>query len=379
MSTSLLFSPIALRDVRLRNRIVISPMCQYSARDGMPDDWHFAHLSHFAMGGAGLVFTEASAVVPEGRITHGDTGIWNGQQAESWARIVSFLHSQGAKAGIQIAHAGRKASMQRPWHGNGPPDETDHARGEVPWRIVSASPEPLTEGWLTPDALQEDEIGQLSQAFADAAVRSDQAGFDVLELHGAHGYLLHQFLSPLSNHRTDRYGGTFENRVRFALETARAVRAAWPDHKPLFFRTSSVDGFEGGWDIEDTVQLAKLLKAEGVDVIDCSSGGHSPKGATNANLARGLGFQVAFADQVKRQADMMTQAVGLILDGPQAEEVLQSGSADLIAIGREALQNPFWAHHQRQAMGVDENYHDWPVQYQWWLQRRAHGLKKLGL
>ncbi|MCP5080119.1 MAG: NADH:flavin oxidoreductase/NADH oxidase [Alphaproteobacteria bacterium] len=379
MSMPLLFSPISLRDVHLRNRIVISPMCQYSARDGMPDDWHFAHLSNFALGGAGLVFTEASAVVPEGRITHGDTGIWNGEQAESWARIVAFLQSQGAKAGMQLAHAGRKASMQRPWHGNGAPDETDFARGELPWRIVSASAEPTADGWLMPDALEADEIAHLTQAFADAAARCDEAGFDVVEVHGAHGYLLHQFLSPLSNHRTDEYGGSFDKRIRFAIETARAVRAAWPSHKPLFFRTSSVDGIEGGWEIEHTVELAKRLKAEGVDVIDCSSGGHSPKGATNANLARGLGFQVAFADQVRRGADIMTQAVGLILDGPQAEEILQSGSADLIAIGREALQNPFWPHHQRQAMGVDEAYDDWPVQYQWWLQRRARGLKKMGL
>ncbi|NNF80688.1 MAG: NADH:flavin oxidoreductase/NADH oxidase, partial [Rhizobiales bacterium] len=310
---------------------------------------------------------------------HGDTGIWTGEQAESWTRIVSFLHSQGARAGMQLAHAGRKASMQRPWHGNGAPDETDRARGEVPWRIVSACAEPTTDGWLMPEALEAEEIAHLTRAFADAALRSDEAGFDVVEVHGAHGYLIHQFLSPLSNHRTDQYGGSFDNRVRFAVETARAVRAVWPGHKPLFFRTSSVDGIEGGWEIEDTVELAKRLKAEGVDVIDCSSGGHSPKGATNANLARGLGFQVAFADQVKRDADIMTQAVGLILDGPQAEEVLQSGSADLIAIGREALQNPFWPHHQRQAMGVDENYDDWPVQYQWWLQRRAYGLKKMGL
>lgn len=379
MSMPLLFSPIRLRDVQLRNRIVISPMCQYSARDGMPDDWHFSHLSQFALGGAGLVFTEASAVAPEGRITHGDTGIWTGQQAESWARIVDFMQKQGAKSGIQLAHAGRKASMQRPWHGNGAPDESDLARGEVPWRTVSASAEPLSEGWLVPEALQADEISRITQCFADAAVRADDAGFDVAEVHGAHGYLLHQFLSPLSNHRTDEYGGSFDNRVRFAIETVRAVRAVWPAHKPLFFRTSSVDGIEGGWEIEDTVELAKRLKQEGVDVFDCSSGGHSTKGATNANVPRGLGFQVDFAEQVKRETGLMTQAVGLILHGPQAEEVLQAGSADLIAIGREALQNPYWPHHQRQAMGVDENYDEWPVQYQWWLQRRAHALRQMEL
>ena len=377
MSNSLLFSPIGLRSVHLRNRVVISPMCQYSARDGIPDDWHFAHLAQFAMGGAGLIFTEASAVLPEGRITHGDTGMWSGEQAEGWTRIVQFLHNQGAKAGIQLAHAGRKAGMQRPWHGNAAPDETDHARGEEPWRVVSASSEPLIDGWLVPEALEIGEIAHIIQAFADAAVRADHAGFDAAEVHGAHGYLLHQFLSPLSNKRSDEYGGSFENRIRFAVETARAIRNVWPDHKPLFFRTSCVDGIQGGWEIEDTVALVRILKSEGVDVADCSSGGHSPKGATNANPKRGPGFQVEFADQVRHQANILTQAVGLILDGPQAEEILISGAADLIAIGREALQDPFWPLHQRCAMDPDDNYGDWPVQYQWWLRRRAAGLKRL--
>lgn len=323
--------------------------------------------------------TEACAVQPEGRITHGDTGIWTGQQAEAWARIVSFMHKQGAKAAIQIGHAGRKASMQRPWHGNGAPDETDRARGEIPWRIVSASAEPVTDGWLMPEELETDEISGITQAFAKAAGRANDAGFDVVEIHGAHGYLLHQFLSPLSNKRSDHYGGPLENRMRFALETAAAVRAAWPENKPLFFRVSSVDGIDGGWEIEDTIQLAKALRDIGVDVLDCSSGGHSPKGATNSNISRGLGFQVEYARAVREQAGMTTQAVGLILDGHQAEEVLVSGAADLIAIGREALQNPFWPLHAQQSLEADEDYADWPVQYQWWLQRRAHGLRQLKL
>ncbi len=376
MSLPLLFSPLDLRSVRLRNRVVISPMCQYSARDGLPDDWHFAHLAKFAMGGAGLVFTEASAVVAEGRITHGDTGLWTDQQAEAWARIVRFLHLHGAKAAMQLAHAGRKASMQRPWHGNGPPGETDLARGEPPWRTVSASPEALEDGWLLPEALDQAEINSLVGAFAAAAKRSHDAGFDVAEIHGAHGYLIHQFLSPLSNKRSDAYGGSFENRIRFALEITEAVRAVWPEDKPLFFRVSSVDGIEGGWQIDDTVALARELKARGVDVIDCSSGGHSSKGATNANLARGPGFQVPFAQQVRREAGVATQAVGLILEPAQAEEILQAGKADLIAIGREALQNPFWALHARQELLADDDFEDWPVQYQWWLERRARGLKR---
>ena len=376
MSLPLLFSPLDLRSVQLRNRIVISPMCQYSARDGMPDDWHFAHLAKFATGGAGLVFTEASAVVAEGRITHGDTGIWTGQQAEAWSRIVRFLHSQGAKAAMQLAHAGRKAGMQRPWHGNGPPDDTALARGENPWRTVSASAEPLEEGWHVPEALEPAEIASLVQAFADAARRTDQAGFDVAEIHGAHGYLIHQFLSPIANKRTDADGGSFENRIRFALVITEAVRAVWPEGKPLFFRASCVDGIEGGWELSDTVALAHELNARGVDVLDCSSSGHSSKGATNANLARGPGFQVPFAEEVRKQTGLQTQAVGLIMEPAHAEEILQNGQADLIAIGREALQNPSWPLHARQALIADDDYEDWPVQYQWWLERRARGLKR---
>ncbi|MEM7429247.1 MAG: NADH:flavin oxidoreductase/NADH oxidase [Pseudomonadota bacterium] len=376
MSLPLLFSPLDLRSVRLRNRVVISPMCQYSARDGMPADWHFAHLARFATGGAGLVFTEASAVVAEGRITHGDTGIWTDQQAEAWGRIVRFLQDHGAKVAMQLAHAGRKAGMQRPWHGNGPPDDAALLRGEAPWRTVSASPEPLEEGWHVPEELAPAEIHSLVDAFAAAAVRTHEAGFDVAEIHGAHGYLIHQFLSPIANKRSDAYGGSFENRIRFALEITEAVRAVWPEDKPLFFRVSSIDGIEGGWELGDTVALARELKARGVDVLDCSSSGHSAKGATNANLTRGPGFQVPFAEEVRRETGMATQAVGLITDPAHAEEILQAGQADLIAIGREALQNPSWPLHARQALIADDDYEDWPVQSQWWLERRARGLKR---
>lgn len=243
----LLFSPYDIRGVRLKNRVVISPMCQYSAVDGMAGDWHFAHLARFALGGAGLVFAEATAIEREGRITHGDLGIWSDAHVEPLKRITTFLKAQGSVPAIQLAHAGRKASMQRPWHGNGPLDDTDRARGEDVWPVIAPSAIPMDAGWLTPHALSLDEIGSLRENWKAATRRSIDAGFEVLEVHGAHGYLLHEFLSPLSNQRTDRYGGSFDNRIRLALEIAADVRSVWPADKPLFFRVSSVDGVDGGW------------------------------------------------------------------------------------------------------------------------------------
>ena len=373
----LLFTPLDIRSVRLPNRIVISPMCQYSATDGLANDWHFAHLSQFAIGRAGLIFFEASAVAAEGRITHGDLGIWSDAHSQAMVRIVDFIKGQGSVPAIQLAHAGRKASMQRPWHGNGAMDETDAARGEVPWDVVAPSAEPVDDGWLMPHALTVPEIGDITQKFVEAAKRSDAAGFDVLEIHGAHGYLIQTFLSPLSNRRGDAYGGDLKGRMRLALEVTEAVRAVWPADKPLFFRVSSVDGMVGGWELEDSIALSRELKALGVDVVDCSSGGNNPKGATNSSVGRGLGFQVPFAEGIRQGADIMTQAVGLILDGAQGEEILQSGQADLIAIGREALNNPHWPVHQAQAMGIDQRYDMWPEQYGWWLGRRAYALRKM--
>ncbi len=372
---SRLFQPLALRGVRLRNRIVISPMCQYSAHDGMAGDWHFAHLAQFAVGGAGLVFTEAAAVLAEGRITHGDLGLWQDLQIAPLARIAAFLKRQGATPAIQIAHAGRKASMQRPWFGNGPLDAADQARGERAWPIVAPTAEPVGPGWLLPEELDLAGIATIQEAFVATAERARRAGFEALELHGAHGYLTHSFLSPLANRRRDSYGGDLAGRMRFALELAERVRPRWPAELPLFFRISAVDGAAEGWSIEDSVALARALKARGVDVIDCSSGGIGGS-ATAAAVPRGPGFQVPFAAEIRRGAGIATQAVGLILDPAQAEAVLEAGEADLIAIGREALFNPHWPLQAALALEGEEAWALWPEQYGWWLERRAHGLAR---
>lgn len=374
---SRLFSPIDLRGVRLRNRIVISPMCQYSAEAGVAGDWHFANLARFAMGGAGLIFLEAAAVLPEGRITHGDVGLWTNEQIAPLARIAAFLEAQGAVPAIQLGHAGRKASMQRPWFGNGPLDDADRTRGDLPWRIVAPSGEPVGPGWLVPAEMTLDEIAALKAAFVAAARRAIAAGFKVVELHGAHGYLMHEFLSPLSNRRNDAYGGDAAGRRRLLLETVEAVRAVWPATLPLFVRLSAIDGIEGGLRIEDTVELAKLLKERGVDVVDCSSGGLAGS-ATAANIPRGPGFQVPYAERVRREAGVMTQAVGLILDPEQAEAVLAADQADLVAIAREALYNPNWPLHAALALEGEAAWPLWPQQSGWWLERRAKGLAAMG-
>jgi len=365
-----LFEPIVLRGVTARNRIVISPMCQYSARDGIANEWHLVHLGKFAVGGVGIVFAEATAVVPEGRITHGDLGLWSDAHAQALKPLVAFQKAQGAVPAIQIGHAGRKASMARPWYGNGPLGSADLARGDTPWPIVAPSPEPVGPGWLMPQAMSAAAIAELTRAFAAAAGRADAAGFEALEIHGAHGYLIASFLSPVSNHRNDGYGGDRAGRMRIALEVAAAVRTIWPASKPLFFRISTVDGAEGGWSVEDSVALALELKARGVDVVDCSSGGIAGS-ATAAGVKRRPGFQVPYAARLKRESGLATMAVGLILDGPQAEAILQAGDADLIAIGREALHDPFWALHAAEALGVGPDFGLWPPQYGWWLERRA--------
>lgn len=372
-SRPLLFTPISLRGVTLKNRVVISPMCQYSARDGLANDWHFAHLAKFAIGGAGLVFAEAAAVEANGRITHGDLGIWSDAHIAPLKRITDFIKSQGSVAAMQLAHAGRKACMQRPWDGNGPISETDRARGEDVWPVVAPSPIPMDSGWLTPHELTVNEIRQVHESWKKAALRALSAGFDVLEMHSAHGYLGHEFLSPLSNKRSDQYGGDLKGRMRFTLELAEILRAAWPQDKPLFVRVSSVDGIENGWTLDDTVALAKEFKARGVDVLDCSSGGLMGS-ATAARVKRSPGFQVPFAERVRKETSMTTMAVGLILDSHQAEQVLQSGQADLIAVGRQALYDPNWALHGEVALGVVGEYQSWPVQYGWWLDKRQHIL-----
>ena len=370
----MLFSPLTLRGVTLKNRVVISPMCQYSAVDGVANDWHFVHLGQFATGGAGLVFCEAAAVAEQGRITHGDLGIWNDEQIAPLEKITDFIKGNGCVPAIQLAHAGRKASMQRPWFGNAALNAADTDRGDLAWKIAGPSPEPVAPGWLMPHELSVAEIKEIVALWKAATLRSLEAGFDVLEVHGAHGYLLHSFLSPLSNHRSDEYGGSFENRIRLALEIVETVRAAWPEDKPLFFRTSSSDYVDEGWKIEDTVKLARELKTRGVDVIDCSSGGIAGS-ATAAPIKRYPGFQVPYAEQVKKEANILTQAVGIILNGTQAEEVLQSGRADLIAVGREALSDPHWALSAARELGADPQFTLWPKQYGWWLNTRAKLLQ----
>lgn len=373
MTQPLLFTRMRLRAIELRNRLAISPMCQYSARDGLADDFHLVHLGKFAMGGAGLVFAEAIAVHEHGRITHGDLGLWHDGQIAPLKRITDFLRQFGAVPAIQLAHAGRKASMQRPWNGNGPLDERDFAAGEIPWPIVAPSALPLAEGWLVPHELSIAELRALKEAWRAAALRALDAGFDIAEVHGAHGYLLHEFLSPLSNRRNDLYGGSLAARMRFPLEVAETVRAVWPSDKPLFFRISAVDGIDGGWTLDDSVIFARALRERGVDVVDCSSGGLAGS-ATAARSPRSPGFQVPFAEAIRREASIATMAVGLIIDALQAEQVLKSGAADLVAIGREALYNPNWPLHAEEALGAASQCRSWPSQYGWWLERRAREL-----
>ena len=377
----MLFDAIRIRDVELRNRIVVSPMCQYSATDGHVGDWHLVHLGKFAQGGAGAVFVEATAVEKRGRITHGDTGIWDDAHIEGLRRIAAFVKSQGAVPAIQLAHAGRKASMARPWYGNAPLTQADLDRGDKPWSIVAPCDTPLGEEWIKPRGFEKGDFQVVLNAYRQAVRRAHAAGFEILEIHAAHGYLLHTFLSPLSNKRTDEYGGSLQNRMRFPLEVAKEVRSAWPAGKPLFMRVSSIDDAEGGWSIEDTILLSKELKNAGVDVVDCSSGGilGSATAATRTLLPRVPGFQIPFAERVRREAGMKTMAVGLILTPQQAEEALQAGRADLIAIGREALYDPNWPLHAALALGVDPEFARWPQQYGWWLTRRESLLKKLGV
>lgn len=378
MSQPLLFQPITLRGVTSRNRILISPMCQYSATDGLANDWHLVHLGKFAQGGAGLVMVEAAAVVAEGRITHGDVGIWNDEQIAPLERIAAFLKDNGAVPSIQLAHAGRKASMQRPWYGNAALDEADRARGDLPWRTVAPSAIPMEDGWLMPHALEVAELAALREQWRRATLRAVEAGFEFVEVHCAHGYLLHEFLSPLSNRRSDAYGGDRAGRMRYPLEIIETVRAAWPAERPLSVRISSVDGIDGGLTLEDQVAFAREARARGVDLIDCSSGGLLGS-ATAARIPRGYGFQVPYADEIRRAADIATIAVGLILHPQQAEDVLAKGHADLVAIGREALFDPNWPLHAELALGGGggEVFASWPKQYGWWLERREPGLRRL--
>jgi len=375
-SPSLLFTPLTLRAVTLRNRAMLSPMCTYSAEAGIASDWHLVHLGQFALGGFGIVCVEATAVTEQGRITYGDVGLWSSAHIRPLARIAEMLRAHGAVPAIQLAHSGRKGSSQRPWHGMGALTGADAgARSEAPWPTVGPVAAPMDTGWHVPQALSVDDLRALVAAWRAAAARARDAGFDIVEVHCAHGYLNHQFLSPLINRRNDAYGGDRAGRMRLPLEVIEAVRAEWPADKPVFARISAVDGMEGGWTLEDSVAFAKELKARGVDAVDCSSGGVVGSATTRA-VPRGLGFQVPFAETIRREAGIATIAVGLILEGLQAEEILQNGQADLIAVAREALHDPYWPRRAARALGAD-GFADWPHQYGWWLDKRAPVLRRL--
>ncbi len=348
---SALFSPFQLRDIVFRNRIFVSPMCQYSCDNGMPTDWHLVHLGSRAVGGAGLVSCEASGVCPEGRISPQDAGIWSEAHARAWAPVATFIKAQGAIPSMQLAHAGRKASTFAPWRGT----------GAVPvgcggWQVVAPSAVAFSSNYPMPRAMSGADIDQCVADFECAARHSLQAGFEVLEIHMAHGYLLHEFLSPLSNLRTDEYGGSLENRMRLPLRVAQAVREAWPEHLPVMVRISATDWKEGGWNLPQSVEFCKRLKALGIDLIDCSSGGN----AADARIELKPGYQVPFAAAIKREADIPTSAVGLITDAVQAEQIVALGEADSVTLARALLRDPYWPRHAAATLGVA---FEWPDVY----------------
>jgi 2,4-dienoyl-CoA reductase-like NADH-dependent reductase (Old Yellow Enzyme family) len=371
----LLFQPLKLRELQLSNRIVISPMCQHAADAGHATPWHMVHLGKFALGGAGLILTESTAVDPRGRIGTADLGLWKDSQIEPLKSVVAFVHSNKGAIGVQLAHAGRKAGSEPLWEGGAALSAERLQSDAEPWERLGPSPLAAGPGWSPPRALDHQGIKDVVQSFVDATVRADRAGFDVVELHFGHGYLVASFLSPNSNHREDEWGGSLEGRMKLALDIAKRVRAVWPDNKPLFCRLSAVDGSVDGWSLDDSVILARELARLGVDVIDCSSGGLTEE--TRAlPVPRGLGFQVPFSERIRHDANVKTQAVGMIVDASQAEDVLVAGQADLIALGREALFDPYWAHHAAAALGADPAYQHWPERHGVWLAKRAPGLAR---
>jgi 2,4-dienoyl-CoA reductase-like NADH-dependent reductase (Old Yellow Enzyme family) len=340
-----LFSTLRIRDVVFRNRIAVSPMCQYSSDDGFASDWHLVHLGSRAVGGAGLVMVEASAVEARGRISPGDLGIWKDEHIGPLGRIAAFLRAQGAVAGIQLAHAGRKASTHVPWEKGG----TFIPESEGGWRTVAPSPVPFRDTDTRPLELSKGEIRSIVEAFTAAAHRALTAGFEVIEIHAAHGYLINEFLSPLSNDRRDEYGGPFENRIRLVLEITESIRSVWPDSLPLFIRISAIDWVDGGWTIDDSVNLARLLKPLGVDLIDCSSGGLSP----HARIELGPGYQVPFSERIRRETGFMTGAVGMITEPQQADRIIREGRADMVLLARQFLRDPYFALHAAQGLGTE--------------------------
>ena len=347
-----LFDSFTIRDLEFSNRVFVSPMCEYSSVDGYANDWHLVHLGSRAVGGAGLVLTEATAVLPEGRISPQDLGIWKDEHVDPLKRIVSFIHEQGSVAGMQLAHAGRKASTRRPWEGDGVVPETEGG-----WQNVMApSAIQFADNYPKPQPLTVDGIQSVVRAFAAAARRACDAGFRVIEIHAAHGYLIHEFLSPLSNHRDDSYGGSFENRTRLIREVVTAVRSSWPKGAPLFVRISATDWVEGGWDLKQSIELARSLKQLGVDLIDCSSGGTVP----HAKIPAGPGYQTPFAQRIRHEAEILTGAVGMITSPVQAEQIIGTGQADAIVIAREFLRDPYWPLRAAKELGQSIS---WPVQY----------------
>ena len=354
-----LFSPLTIKSIEFKNRIAVSPMCEYSSEDGFANDWHLVHLGSRAVGGAALVITEATAVSPEGRISPADLGIWKDEHIEQLQKITHFIHEHGSVAGIQLAHAGRKASHREPWNGGGLVLPEDGG-----WKTFAPSAIAFSPDYDTPIEMSKEDIKQAIDDFAVATIRAIKAGFKVIEIHGAHGYLINEFLSPLSNHRTDEYGGSFENRMRFLLEITEAIQANWPGENPLFLRISASDWVEGGWTIDDSVKLANVMKNKGIDLIDCSSGGL----AANAVIKPGPGYQVPFAEEVRKQTGILTGAVGIITDPQQANEIIESGKADMVLLAREMLRDPYFPLRAAHELGQDIK---WPVQYE-----RAKRVKK---
>jgi 2,4-dienoyl-CoA reductase-like NADH-dependent reductase (Old Yellow Enzyme family) len=366
----ILFQRYTLRDLELRNRIVVSPMATYSAIDGFVTDWHVQHVGKLAAGGAGLVFVEQSSVNLQGRITHGCLGIWKDEHVAGLKKLTTLIRELGAASAIQIAHSGRKGSSQRPWEGGGPLGDADIAdRGEGPWEICAPSSIPFDVDWPAPIEMSLDAINQVVEDYRAAFIRAREAGFDICELHCAHGYLTHSFLSPLGNQRTDEYGGDRAGRMKLPLRIAGIMREVWPDHLPCFVRVSSVDGVGVGWQLEDTIAYAKELKKLGIDMIDCSSGGFKLP-AENNLVARTTGFQLPFSEAIREKADLPTMGVGLIRTGEQAAIALQDGRADLIALGRELLWNPNWPMQIATEYDEANGWKLMPPQYGWWLRRR---------
>ncbi len=373
-----LFDPLVIRGVTIPNRVVVSPMSQYIAEEGVANDWHLVHLGRFALGGAGLVFTEATAVEARGRRTHGDLGLWSDTQIEPLARVARFVAEQGAVPGVQLAHAGRKASERRPWHGETPVDDEDVAlRGEAPWEAIAPSALPYGEVWPAPTPMHTEDIAAVLAAFRDAARRAEAAGLEVIEVYAAHGFLAHQFYSPLANERRDGYGGDFEGRIRFALELADALREVWPERLALFFRLSLTDWVDEGWTLDESVELARRLGERGVDLIDCSSGGIG--GPHRPRMPLGPGFMVPRAARVRREAGIATMAVGFIWDAAQADEIIRSGQADAVALARELLAEPNWPLRVARELGLDDDFGRWKPQFGWWLGKRERVVTKLGM